>query len=115
MHVASAHPPGDKGALDAGAFRLFGGRSFTCSFVVFIGCKDRNEAAVQDADYFRIGERTRPQGKCPASTAAGLDPAIVGKHEYRAVERLGERLCRQNSVYPADLVDAPRHDHGRRR
>ena len=50
----------------------------------------RNEVAVEDVDDFGVRERTRPQGKSPASTAAGFHFAVVGKQEDRALLGCGE-------------------------
>src|SRR5215469_6357334 len=106
MDVAGAHSPLQEGSVDASTLCFFGGRSFTLRLnIILVGGGYRNEAAVQKTDYFLIGERTRPQGKCPASTAPGFDSAIVGEEEYRPVQITAQPLGFEYPTGPADLVN----------
>ena len=63
--------------------------------------------AVQQLDDFRIGERTRPQAKGPASTPAGIDIPVVDEEEDGPVE-LRAATCSAARMLdgPADFVEA---------
>jgi hypothetical protein len=68
------------------------------------GC-DWNEVLIQEFDNFRIGERTRPQAKGPASTSAGIDLPVVSEQEDGPVCFGGHLFGGEYAGRPSDLVE----------
>jgi hypothetical protein len=92
--------------VDALVFLAFLGRGGAVAAIVFIGGIDRNEIAVDQVDRTRIGERTRPQGIGPASTAADGHATIVREQEYWPLRFLPHPQRFTDVLDPADIVEA---------
>jgi hypothetical protein len=62
--------------------------------------------SIKQLDDFRIGERTRPQRECAASTAPFGHAAIVREQEQRSGMLFGQCRGRFDCRAPADFVEA---------